>query len=58
MPGVIPGALLIELVQDALILTGRPPEQHGLFTGGVVLAAAILERWRKIRQNQNARVQA
>lgn len=58
LPGAVLGALLIELVQDALILTGRPPEQHGLFTGGVVLAAAVLERWRKTRQNRTARVQA
>ncbi len=57
IPGVILGAFLIELVQDALVLTSRPPEQHGLFTGAVVLAAAILERWRKNRLNRKARVQ-
>jgi len=56
--GAILGALLINLVQDALILLKLPSEQLGLFTGGVVLAAAILERWRKTRQNRAARVQA
>ena len=58
LPGAILGALLINLVQDSLTLTHRPSEQYGLFTGGVVLAAAILERWRKTRQNKTARVQA
>ncbi len=57
IPGVLLGAFLIELVQDALVLTSRPPEQHGLFTGAVVLAAAILERWRKNSQSRKARVQ-
>lgn len=58
LPGAVLGALLIELVQDALILVHQPSEQTGLFTGGVVLAAAVLERWRKTRQNRASRVQA
>lgn len=58
LPGAILGALLINLVQDVLILTNQPTERTGLFTGGVVLAAAILERWRKTRQNRASRVQA
>ena len=58
LPGAVLGALLIVLVQDALILLRLPPEQNGLFTGGVVLAAAVLERWRRVRQNRTARVQA
>jgi ribose transport system permease protein len=58
LPGAVLGALLIELVQDALILMKLPTELQGLLTGGVVLVAAVLERWRKVRQNRTARVQA
>lgn len=58
LPGAVLGAALIVLVQDALILTNQPPERSGLFTGGVVLVAAALEQWRKVRQNRAARIQA
>jgi ribose transport system permease protein len=44
--GAALGAALIALLRDALILTGRPVEQYGLFTGAVILAAAALEQWR------------
>jgi ribose transport system permease protein len=47
--GAALGALLIALVRDAFILTGRPEEQHGLIVGLVILAAALLERWRSGR---------
>ena len=48
--GAALGAALIALLRDALILTGRPVEQYGLFTGAVILAAAVLEQWRARRQ--------
>ncbi|HZP81469.1 MAG TPA: ABC transporter permease, partial [Chthonomonadaceae bacterium] len=48
--GAALGALLIALLRDALILTSRPVEQYGLFTGAVILAAAVLEQWRVRRQ--------
>ncbi len=48
--GAALGALLIALLRDALILTGRPAEQYGLFTGAVILAAAVLEQWRVRRR--------
>lgn len=38
------GALLIALVRDLFILTGRPEEQRGLIVGAVILGAALLER--------------
>lgn len=44
--GAALGAILIALLRDALILTGKPPEQYGLFTGLIILAAALIERWR------------
>jgi ribose transport system permease protein len=50
--GAALGALLIALLEDVLVLTGRPPEQYGLFTGGVILAAALLESWRARRHEQ------
>jgi ribose transport system permease protein len=50
--GAALGALLIALLRDALILTGRPVEQYGLFTGAVILAAAGLEQWRLHARNQ------
>ncbi|HZT41728.1 MAG TPA: ABC transporter permease [Chthonomonadaceae bacterium] len=52
--GAALGALLIALLRDALILAGRPAEQYGLFTGGVILAAALLEQWRSRRGIQTA----
>lgn len=48
--GAALGALLIALLRDVLILTARPVEQYGLFTGAVILAAAVLEQWRRRRQ--------
>ncbi len=44
--GAALGAVLIALLSDALILTGRPENQTGLFTGAVILAAALIEGWR------------
>ncbi|MDW8208484.1 MAG: ABC transporter permease [Chloroherpetonaceae bacterium] len=56
LPGAALGALLIALLRDALILTGRPTEQYGLFTGAVILLAAGLERWRARQQERARRV--
>lgn len=50
--GAALGAILIALLRDALILTQRPAEQYGLFTGAVILAAAVLELWRSRRQEK------
>ena len=50
--GVAYGSILIAILQNALVLTGRPKEQYGLFTGGVILAAAIFEQWRSRRSGQ------
>ena len=47
--GAALGAVLIALLRDMMILTGRPVEQYGLFTGAVILLAAVLERWRSRR---------
>lgn len=44
--GAALGAVLIALLRDMLILTNRPVEQYGLFTGGVILLAALLEQFR------------
>jgi ribose transport system permease protein len=44
--GAALGAVLIALLRDMLILTNRPIEQYGLFTGGVILFAALLEQFR------------
>ncbi len=38
--GAALGAVLIALLRDGLILTQRPVEQYGLFTGGVILFSA------------------
>lgn len=50
--GAALGATLIALLRDWLILAGRPTEQYGLFTGGVILLAAVLEQWRVQRQER------
>jgi ribose transport system permease protein len=55
--GVMLGAILIALLQNVLVLTHRPEDQYGLFTGGIILAAAILEQWRlqqKVRKGAAA----
>lgn len=44
--GAALGAVLIALLQNALVLLGRPKEQYGLFTGAVILIAAVLEQIR------------
>lgn len=49
--GAALGAVLIALLQNGLILIGRPKEQYGLFTGSVILIAAVLEQVR-IRRSQ------
>ena len=46
LAGAALGAVLIALLRDALILTGRPENQTGLFTGAVILIAALIEGWR------------
>ena len=46
LAGAALGSLLIALLGDALILTGRPENQTGLFTGAVILTAALIEVWR------------
>ena len=48
--GAAMGAVLIALLRDALILTGRPIEQYGLFTCVVILTAALVEGWRGRRE--------
>ena len=54
--GAALGAVLIALLQNALVLMGRPKEQYGLFTGGVILLAAVIEQVRLQRlQSQGAR---
>ena len=50
--GAALGALLIALLQNALVLLGRPKEQYGLFTGAVILIAAVLEQVRLQRQQR------
>jgi ribose transport system permease protein len=47
--GAALGAVLIALLQNALVLLGRPKEQYGLFTGAVILIAAVLEQVRLAR---------
>jgi ribose transport system permease protein len=55
--GAALGAVLISLLQNALVLLGRPKEQCGLFTGGVILIAAVFEQLRLNRlQRQGLRV--
>lgn len=49
--GAAIGALLLAVLRDAFVLTGRPVSQYGLITGGVILLTAILERMRKGRIN-------
>lgn len=44
--GVALGAVLIVLLQNVFVLTGRPKEQQGLLTGAIILTAALLEQWR------------
>jgi ribose transport system permease protein len=53
--GAALGALLFALIRDWLVLAGRPSEQYGLFTGGVILCAAVLEQWRILRQERRLR---
>ncbi|HLJ54956.1 MAG TPA: ABC transporter permease [Chthonomonadaceae bacterium] len=50
--GAALGALLIALLQNALVLMGRPKEQYGLITGAVILAAAVLEQARLHRRER------
>ena len=50
--GAALGAILIALLQNGLVLLGRPKEQYGLFTGAVILAAAVLEQVRLHRLQQ------
>ncbi len=50
--GAALGAILIALLQNGLVLLGRPKEQYGLFTGAVILAAAVIEQVRLHRLQQ------
>ena len=52
--GAALGAVLIALLRDVLILTNRPIEQYGLFTGGVILLAALLEQFRLRRLSRTS----
>ncbi len=52
--GAALGAVLIALLQNALVLLGRPKEQYGLFTGAVILLAAGLEQVRIHRVHRRA----
>ena len=51
LTGAALGAVLIALLRNMLILTHRPEEQYGLFTGSVILVAALLDQWRVRRRN-------
>src|SRR5262249_47261604 len=55
--GAALGALLIALLGNALTLTDRPVEQHGLFTGLVIIVVALIEQWRIRRQERAARAE-
>jgi ribose/xylose/arabinose/galactoside ABC-type transport system permease subunit len=55
--GAALGAILIALLRNALILTDRPIEQYGLFTGAVILSAALLEGWRARRKARKLQAQ-
>ena len=55
--GAALGALLIALLRNALILTGRPIDQYGLFTGAVILSAALLEGWRAQRKSRKLKAE-
>jgi ribose transport system permease protein len=55
--GAALGALLIALLRNALILTGRPIDQYGLFTGAVILSAALIEGWRAQRKSLKLQAQ-
>lgn len=50
--GAALGAVLIALLQNGLVLLGRPKEQYGLFTGAVILIAAVVEQLRIHRLQQ------
>ncbi len=50
--GAALGAVLIALLRDVFVLTGRPIGQYGLITGIVILGAAALEQWRISRGNR------
>jgi len=57
LTGAALGAVLIALLQNGLVLLGRPKEQYGLFTGAVILTAAVLEQVRLQRlQRQGLKV--
>ncbi|HLH80932.1 MAG TPA: ABC transporter permease [Chthonomonas sp.] len=49
--GAALGAVLLALLRDAFVLTGRPVSQYGVITGGVILLTAILERLRRANIN-------
>ncbi len=52
LPGAALGALLLALLHDSFVLTGRPVSQYGIITGAVILIAAILEQIRIKRAAQ------
>ena len=50
LSGAALGATLIALLRNMLILSLRPEEHYGLFTGAVIIFAALLDQWRVRRQ--------
>jgi ribose transport system permease protein len=44
--GAALGAVLMALLRNWLQLTGKPEEMYGLYTGAIILVAAVLEQWR------------
>jgi ribose transport system permease protein len=52
--GAALGAVIIVVMQNALILYGRPVEQYGLITGIIILLAAFAEQARRSREAGSA----
>jgi ribose transport system permease protein len=44
------GAVLVEVIRNALLIAGVNPFWQGMFVGGFILAAVILERIRSLRR--------
>jgi ribose transport system permease protein len=54
--GGVLGAVLMALLPNWLILIQKPADQYGVFTGAVILIAALMEGWRQ--RNAERRRQA
>jgi len=52
--GAALGALIVVVLRNALFLSGVAPERYGLITGGVILLAALVEQFRRGRQEAAA----